>query len=559
MPKISQDIKELKKLELYPYLTDENKVYEIASIANKQFYTVELCSKFTIDKVVMNYETKEVFYDTTIYSDFGKRTVRISKALFCKRRFHELLAFGIDYNPDNLNFVLSYTDEIVSRAPKHVETTRLGWDFSNGKELFYGYDDTYAGDKDIHPKLSVSNKKLYFKKLNELIKGSLGCQLAVSLSLSSVLVAYMEKELHIGTPIFHFYGDSSSGKSSALILAASMWGNPSMSNRLYNSWNSTDNALINSFNNNYGVALAFDEAGLLPRKSFSSIIYSINEGVDKKRYTPEINRLPHKTWQTVCLSSGEQSLLEYSNQNTGLRVRSIEFLDLSITKSAEHSKKLKSFCSANYGVVGKWFVEDFCNYEGDITTDYNNIKNEFDSLITSNCGSDERISTIFSVVLLTAQRLTEVLDLDIEELKKFFADYINELAHNNQPLVDRAYNAISEWISNNTSKINCYYGRGDKHNGAIAEKFDNSIIIKATEFKRLLADNGFSDVNIIAKSLKNAGLLIAEGNGLRYRYTFEKQRVECYRIVLKNQQTEATKSIDTYYSIDEGGIEEWEP
>lgn len=200
---------------------------------------------------------------------------------------------------------MCYVLKSAKNAPHNIETSRLGWDLSNETELFYGYDDSYAGDKNIYPKLSVDSNEQYFDKLNELIKDSIGCQLAVSLSLSSVLVAFLEKDLHIGTPIFHFYGDSSSGKSTALILASSMWGNPTLGNKLYNSWNDTDNGLLNTFNNNYGVTLCFDEAGLLPRKSYSSIIYSISEGVDKSRYTSAINPPPNKTRQTVCLSSGE--------------------------------------------------------------------------------------------------------------------------------------------------------------------------------------------------------------------------------------------------------------
>lgn len=551
-------LNELKKSKTYPFYVDDKAVYHIENINDTQYYLIKICSKFIIEKVVMNNETKEIFYDTALYDDFGKRTVRISKAIFTKRRFHELLAFGLDYYSYKLDFVLDYIEICVSNAAKNTETNRLGWDLSNETELFYGYDASYAGDKNIYPKLSVDSNEQYFDKLNELIKDSIGCQLAVSLSLSSVFVAYLEKDLHIGTPIFHFYGDSSSGKSTALILASSMWGNPTLGNKLYNSWNATDNGLLNTFNNNYGVTLCFDEAGLLPRKSYSSIIYSISEGVDKSRYTSAINPPPNKTWQTVCLSSGEQSLLDSSNQNTGLRVRSIEFLDLPITNSAEHSKEIKSFCSANYGVIGKWFVEDFANYEKSILSDYHKVKEDFDKLITSQRGTDERIATIFSVVLLTAQRLTKILNLDIENLKKFLANYINDLGYNTMPLSDRAYNAVVEWISCNTPRINCYYGKV-KHNDAVAEKLDNSIIIKADEFKRLLADKGFTDVNVVAKSLKKAGLLIAEGNGLRYRYTFEKQRVDCYRIILSEEESKPSNAakpiLDIYNYIDEGGLE----
>ena len=504
-------------------------------------------------------ENNEVFYYITIYNRFGENTTRLSKAIFSRRRFHELIAYGLDYNKHSLDLLLCYVLKSAKNAPHNIETSRLGWDLSNNPDLFYGYDDSYAGDKNIYPELSVDSNEQYCDKLNELIINSIGCQLAVSLSLSSVLVAFLEKDLHIGTPIFHFYGDSSSGKSTALILASSMWGNPTLGNKLYNSWNATDNGLLNTFNNNYGVTLCFDEAGLLPRKSYSSIIYSISEGVDKSRYTSAINPPPNKTWQTVCLSSGEQSLLDSSNQNTGLRVRSIEFLDIPITNSAEHSKEIKSFCSANYGVIGKWFVEDFANYEKSILSDYHKVKEDFDKLITSQRGTDERIATIFSVVLLTAQRLTKILNLDVENLKKFFADYINDLAYNAIPLSDRAYNAIVEWITNNTTRINRYYNPTEKIKGAIAEKVDNSIIIKASEFKRLLADRGFSDVNIVAKSLKKSGMLIAEGNGLAYRYTFDKQRVECYRIILRDEESKPSNAanpiLDIYNYIDEGGLE----
>ncbi len=64
---------------------------------------------------------------------------------------------------------------------------------------------------------------------------------------------------------------------------------------------------------------------------------------------------------------------------------------------------------------------------------------------------------------------------------------------------------------------------------------------------------------MLAKSLKKAGLLIAEGNGLRYRYTFEKQRVDCYRIILSEEESKPSNAakpiLDIYNYIDEGGLE----
>lgn len=104
---------------------------------------------------------------------------------------------------------------------------------------------------------------------------------------------------------FHFRGASSSGKSTALNLAASVWGKPSAYVRL---WRSTTNGLegLASFHND-GL-LILDEIGQIDPGAAGEAAYLLANGQGKARANRNGLAKPPARWQLMFLSAGEESL-----------------------------------------------------------------------------------------------------------------------------------------------------------------------------------------------------------------------------------------------------------
>lgn len=106
---------------------------------------------------------------------------------------------------------------------------------------------------------------------------------------------------------FHFRGESSQGKTTALKVAASVWGRPGF----MRTWLTTDNALEATAAQHNDCTLILDEFGQLLPIAASNVAYLLANGQDKGRnQRGGINR-KRRTWRLLFLSSGEVSLAQH--------------------------------------------------------------------------------------------------------------------------------------------------------------------------------------------------------------------------------------------------------
>jgi putative DNA primase/helicase len=102
----------------------------------------------------------------------------------------------------------------------------------------------------------------------------------------------------------HLYGDSTSGKSTTLAVAVSVWGPPSF----LLSWRSTVNGLEVQAAIRSSTLLVLDESHMIPLKDLDAAIYLLANGVSKSRMTKEITPRELSRWRVCVLSSGERSI-----------------------------------------------------------------------------------------------------------------------------------------------------------------------------------------------------------------------------------------------------------
>jgi len=111
-----------------------------------------------------------------------------------------------------------------------------------------------------------------------------------------------------------FGGETSKGKTTALRLAASVWGSPSeRDNGLVWSWDATQTWIERAAAFVCDMPLILDDSKRAKPDRVSSIVYAVAQGMGRGRAT--IQGLQEQThWRTVLLSTGEAPLTHYATE-----------------------------------------------------------------------------------------------------------------------------------------------------------------------------------------------------------------------------------------------------
>lgn len=106
---------------------------------------------------------------------------------------------------------------------------------------------------------------------------------------------------------FHFRGDSSTGKTTALRVATSVWGGVDYLQR----WRATDNGLEALAAQHSDCLLALDELSQIDPKAAGEVAYMLANGSGKARANRTGTMRDTASWRLLFLSSGEAGLAEH--------------------------------------------------------------------------------------------------------------------------------------------------------------------------------------------------------------------------------------------------------
>jgi len=170
----------------------------------------------------------------------------------------------------------------------------------------------------------------------------------------------------------HLRGQSSIGKSTALLAAASIWGPPSFVRQ----WRATANGLEGIAEQANETLLILDELAQLDAKEAGSIAYMLANGCGKSRASQTGDARAARRWLTFFLSSGEISLAEHARSDgrgrrsaAGQEVRILDIeadagkgLGLFDTPAGfangdTLARAIKGAAAEHYGIAGPQFVQ----------------------------------------------------------------------------------------------------------------------------------------------------------------------------------------------------------
>ncbi len=260
----------------------------------------------------------------------------------------------------------------LSKPPHLLQSVaQMGWTDEDHMGFVMGAE--LIGRNNILPVAGSANKGLKLSGSAEDWKNSVGalCRgnpmmiLATSLAFSGPLLALVGQS----SGGLHFRGASSSGKTTLLRLASSVWG----SKEMISSWLATKNGLEGIARTLNDMLMPLDEIAEIHARDLHGAIYMLGNGAGKARMTKDAVPEEKRVWKLALISSGEISIQEKLKEGrlevmAGQEVRLIDveadsrafgvFDDLhQMASGSLFSDTIARATSQFHGAVGKVFVE----------------------------------------------------------------------------------------------------------------------------------------------------------------------------------------------------------
>jgi len=364
----------------------------------------------------------------------------------------------------------------------------------------------------------------YMKLVKTHILVSPSMSLALTIGLSSVVTSYLKDYADVQNLIVNICGPSSTGKTTAAMFIASLWGSPNISNKgIVRTFNATATSMITSIEGVNGVPIIFDDittSGSGINKT--NFLYTLAQGESKARANTS-GRLQHQgpQWSGTIIITGETSVLSESETRQGLLARVLDTSEIIWTKSAEHSETIKKIILNNHGHIGKLFVELFlARNDSEIRLMFENSKKIIDKRMKIKDNLSNRILNKLAILHLTATFIKEMNgfnDYNIELLTEMVANLDQSTVEGRHP-AEKALTAIILHVIENHqhfNKSNAMKGSQILAKGKIVGdmKFKGSklVLTMPTEkVKEILEDYRIYEHKPVFKYWREHGLVIKE-------------------------------------------------
>jgi len=337
----------------------------------------------------------------------------------------ELLRLGVEISTNQKARRL-LGDYLQQWKPEHRArcVSRTGW-----------FDDVFVlpestiGEKD--EKIIFQTEYLHgftYRKRGELVDwrenvsryciGNTRLVFAVSAAFASMLIEPAGDE----SGGFHFRGGSSSGKTTALRVAASIYGAPDYMQR----WRATDNGLEALAEQHNDTLLILDELAQIDARVAGETAYMLANGTGKARAGRSGNSREVKQWRLLFLSAGEIGLAEHMSQigkkaKAGQEIRMADipadagdglgvFEEIhGFENGAVFSRKLIEASSKCYGVASIEFIEQAIKKKHDLPVTIRKVRDSFIKDVLNDksaSGQAERVAARFGLVAVAGELAT---------------------------------------------------------------------------------------------------------------------------------------------------------
>lgn len=338
----------------------------------------------------------------------------------------ELASLGLAISPSRVNrdLLTSYLQIFpVEERARCVD--KLGWHgevfVTASKSIGQKAEKIVFQNRNaIEPGLSSAGTTNQWQEaVSRLAKGNSRLVFAISTAFAPTLASLVGED----SGGFHFRGTSSSGKSTALKVSASVWGNPNRYTRL---WRATANGLEGLAALHNDGLLILDELSQLDPKEAGEAAYLLANGQGKTRASKNGMARKSTRWSLFFLSAGEESLTnlmakagQKTNAGQEIRLADIEadpgnhmglFEELhEFDNPAALAIQLKDNTNLYYGAVGIDWLHAVVKDRSRLSTFLSKMINLFltDVMPQSVSGQVLRVARRFALVAAAGELATQ--------------------------------------------------------------------------------------------------------------------------------------------------------
>lgn len=549
------DRKIVEKIKTYPYFTyklEQPKIYSVCrikktgkSLENNKYFTIS--SYVRITKKFIDIDTQKVKLEVEFFNGDKIISKIFDRSILTKSGIETLIQYGVCYDTDKPKRLLDYL--LISEQFADIEYvhTQLGWGEIEGKKVFksnklISAEDSnlkskYIGSLDLEPK---GDRDKWFEVIKSEVVGNIPLTTVMLAGFASPLLGFLNEKYDLGSILFNLSNSSSKGKTTAAMLATSVFGNPAIDKSTLITFNATSNALVSFASKCNSHTIALDEAIISTASDVTKQLYTLCAGRDKLRLNTDSELKEVSSFSSFIISTAEFDLIPDSATN-GIRARVFELNDI-LTTSAENSVKIKAIVTENYGFAGNEFVEFLINEKIDyIEKDYLKCQDTlFKQYIKSNPLKEkgeltERVFSKLAIILQTAYYFEQCFDIKISGK---IINYLLKIEKSIDKVADRTnflLDCILQFVAVNENRFisenNSYDFQPSAPFGRIIRSNSTTkIIVLKSKADEVFVDNKILDSKNLLNSLKEKGILECEKDRLYKRQKLSKKsgKQSCY-------------------------------
>lgn len=453
---------------------------------------------------LQNIETDMEKIRLAYFKDSQWKTVTVDRSTIATRTgIVKLSDFGIDVTSETAKDLVSYLGDVLSLndIPLKKSIARMGW--INDKFIPYECGLAFDGEQEFKSLFeSVREHGNYNTWINEakmLREHSIYNRFALSASLASPIVAL----LGINPFIVHFWGGTGVGKTVALMLAASVWGDPQQG-KMVRSLNSTQVGMERNSAFLHDLPFIGDELQIIKSgfENFDKLIMYLCEGVGRGRGRQSGGIEMLQNWHCAYLFSGEEPITK-SASGGGAKNRVIEIECK--TPLVIDGNKTANLVRDNYGYAGKRFLQLLPSPK-ELQAMYNDFHRQI-----METGTTEKQAMAMAALMvaddIASVELFHDNPLEFEDV----APYVMSAAE--VDVAGRAYEWVCDWIAQNINHFRNadveFWGEFDHEN--------KSLFVLKSVLEKALSDQGW-DYRVVASKWAEHDLIQRNSQGKTVHY-----------------------------------------
>lgn len=432
---------------------------------------------------------------------------------------------GVEVTALSSRNLMQYLSEVIAEnlesLPHKPAKSVLGW---VDNDEFVPYTDTVTFDGDDNFKYlfrAVDSKGSQQEWIDYMadLRTNRELRLCMATSFASPLIERIGENPFV----MHLWGGTGSGKTVALLVAMSIWGNPAMG-QLTRTMNMTANSMLSTAAFLRNLPFAGDELQTIKNRwgNYDNLIMQITEGIDRGRMSYDrVNEI--KSWKCSFLFSGEEPCIKAASGG-GAKNRVIEVECTG--KLIKNGNAVANFVKTHYGTVGKDFIDAV--KAADVQKMYTDYFNEILSKVDT---TDKQAGAM--ALMLTADAIASLVfwpdekPLTVNDIKSYLC------SASEVDIAERAYQYISDTIAENAqnfqSDARSSWGQLDLGEGAA--------YINRTVLERVLNEAGFDFGAVQGKWMDRGYIVRRSTREVRWIKRINGIPTSCVKLKLQDADT----------------------